>query len=94
MNIDRTHGYDGSIMPHEPNKPARLCQGLGDVGQASGGTDAVADSEFKALTLQAAGTPEINAQAVAEAKKLLQSGQLSSPDAIRRAAEAMLSRGI
>jgi hypothetical protein len=93
MNIERTSAYDGSVMPHDPNKPARTLQGLG-ASNASDGADTVAQSEFQALTIQAADAPEINAKAVAEAKQLIQSGQLSSPESIRRAAEAMISRGI
>jgi hypothetical protein len=94
MNIERTSGYDGSVMPHEPNKSARLRQNAENAGKVAGGSETGVDSEFQALTLQAAGTPDVNAQAVAEAKRLLQNGQLSSPESIRRAAEAMLDRGI
>jgi|WetSurMetagenome_2_1015567.scaffolds.fasta_scaffold1425101_1 hypothetical protein len=95
MNIERTHGYyDGSVMPQEPHKPVRARQDGQEAKKVPGETETVADSTFQALTLQAASTPDINAQAVAEAKRLLQSGELSSPEAIRRAAKAMLSRGI
>lgn len=37
---------------------------------------------------------EVNELAVAEARKLLRSGQLDTLDAARRAAEALLARGI
>ncbi len=39
-------------------------------------------------------TDEVNSQAVDEAKELLASGGLQSPEAMRRAAEAIISRGI
>ena len=41
----------------------------------------------------AAAADEIDRQAVERARELLSAGQLGSPDAIRRAAEAMLSHG-
>jgi hypothetical protein len=39
-------------------------------------------------------TPEINAQAVAEARRLMEAGELDTPEAIRRAAQAMVDGGI
>ena len=37
---------------------------------------------------------EIDEQAVAEARKLLRSGRLDTPEAARRAAEALINLGI
>jgi len=37
---------------------------------------------------------DVDLQAVAEARDLLASGQLDTPDAARRAAQALLDRGI
>jgi len=48
----------------------------------------------KTYAPRAAGTAEVNPQAVAEARKLLESGQLDTPEAVRRAAEAILTRGV
>ena len=39
-------------------------------------------------------TPEINAQAVADARRLMEAGELDTPEAIRRAAQAMVDGGI
>jgi hypothetical protein len=39
-------------------------------------------------------TPEINAQAVAEARRLMEAGELDTPEAIQRAAQAMVDGGI
>jgi len=39
-------------------------------------------------------TPEVNAQAVAEAKRLINSGELDTLDAIKRAAIAIVDKGI
>lgn len=35
-------------------------------------------------------TPEINTQAVAEARRLMEAGELDTPEAIQRAAQAMV----
>ena len=48
----------------------------------------------KQYVLSAAGAEEVNRQSVAEARELLRSGKLDSPEAARRAAEAILSLGI
>jgi hypothetical protein len=42
---------------------------------------------------QAAAAPEIDEQAVAAARELIRTGQLDTPDAIRRAADAILRFG-
>lgn len=39
-------------------------------------------------------TPEVNVQAVAEARRLMEAGELDSPEAIQRAAQAMVDGGI
>jgi hypothetical protein len=39
-------------------------------------------------------TPEINTQAVAEARRLMEAGELDTPEAIQRAAQAMVDDGI
>ncbi len=39
-------------------------------------------------------TPEINAQAVAEARRLMEAGELDTSDAIQRAAQAIVDGGI
>ena len=43
---------------------------------------------------KAAASEEVNLQAIAEAKKLLASGELDTPAAAQRAAERILSTGI
>jgi hypothetical protein len=43
---------------------------------------------------QALAGEDVNLQAIEEAKKLLASGQLDTPQAILRAAEAIIERGI
>jgi len=94
MNIERTNACDGPVLPDGAKKSLRSHLGVGDATKASGNPEAIAGSEFQDLVRQAANVPDVNAQAVTEAKRLLKSGELSSPEAIRRAAEAMLRRGI
>ena len=52
------------------------------------------DSVHRAYALQAAACEPVNLAAVAEAQKLLESGQLDTPEAALRAADAILSRGL
>lgn len=51
-------------------------------------------SVLQPYVTQAKAEPEVNEQAVAEARNLLESGQLDGPEAIRRAAQAMIRRGL
>ncbi len=51
-------------------------------------------SELKPYIDKAATEPEVNQQAVTEAIRLIRSGQLDTPDAIRRAAQGLLLHGI
>ena len=46
------------------------------------------------LISEASAAPEINAQAVAEARSLLESGQLDTPEAAQGAAQRMLELGL
>lgn len=46
------------------------------------------------LVLQAMAADEIRTDAVEQARQLLKSGQLDSPDAVRKAAQAMLDLGL
>ncbi|MBL7134487.1 MAG: hypothetical protein ISS78_10350 [Phycisphaerae bacterium] len=39
-------------------------------------------------------TPEVNAEAVAEARRLMAAGELDTPEAVLRAAEAIVDGGI
>lgn len=52
------------------------------------------DSVHATYVRKAAACETVNPAAVAEARKLLESGQLDTPEAAQRAAEAMISRGL
>jgi hypothetical protein len=97
MHIERTNGRTnglggpgaadgGQPLPRAGSKAAGVQKPADDAGvQAPEGTD------FVQMAKKAA---DVNVDAVAEAKRLLESGELSSPEAIRRAAESMLRLGI
>ena len=52
--------------------------------------DAVHDSYIR----KAAGSPDVDMKAIAEARRLLDAGELDTPQAIARAAENMIAKGI
>ena len=93
MRIDGTNWIppdapgNGPQSVHKPSSP-------GDSFDARIGAD---DAEIRSLLapyVQAAmGAEEVDEQAVAEARNLLRSGQLDTPEAARRAAEALLRLG-
>lgn len=94
MRIDGTNGFktpDAASLAQGAGKPTAQA-GLFKLPEETA-TSAL-PAEGQAYVAQAAAAPEINQSAVAEARRLLQSGQLSSPDAVRRAAEAILRNGI
>lgn len=91
------------IDGNNPIQPSQSDGGL--AGKAKGsqapGANPAGASEASDLILslqpyiqKASSTGEIDEQAVAQAKALLQSGQLDTADAVVRAAEAMLKRGL
>jgi hypothetical protein len=51
-------------------------------------------SSQQARVDRAAAVPEIDEKAVAEARELIRTGRLDTPEAIRGAAEAILDRGV
>lgn len=93
MRIDGIQGH----QPHMPDDHSSLRRPVaGEQNVAAG--QAVDSSGILAEVLpyidSAGKVEEVNAQAVAEAKEMLASGQLQSAEAIQRAAEAILSRGL
>jgi len=61
---------------------------------AADGSDATLQVTFADLINQAAQTPETETDAVQKARELLQSGQLTTPQNIRSAAEAIVTYDI
>ena len=92
MRIDRTSG----IPPHE--LPDRVpSPGAKPTGETPDGRPIPDDPQIRHLhekyTPQAGTVDAVNLQAVADARKLLESGQLASPEAVERAAESILALG-
>jgi hypothetical protein len=93
MHIERTNGYSGPGAADSGKplpRPGSKVDGLKNLTEDSA-ADATSGLNFAQLVQKA---PDVNTDAVAEARRLLESGQLSTPDAIRRAAEGMVRRGI
>ena len=93
MRIDGAQGIGGQGLP-EPGKPAG---GVAPAANALNSDAAAVDSQVLAgvapYIRQANESEPVNAQAVAEARELLRNGQLDTPDAVRRAAQAILDLG-
>ncbi len=80
-------------MPQE-NRPVGKAETAGKSAVPPGAPDVEPPGKTKPYIRAAMAADEINLQAVAEAKELLESGRLDSPQAARRAAEAIIRQGI
>lgn len=90
MKINGPYGFEPPGLNNRSDKPGKSEQG-GKAGRASGGSLVqAAHNSFVSLALQA---EEVNTQAVNEARNLLENGQLDTPAAARRTAEAILDLG-
>jgi len=54
----------------------------------------VADAVHQSYIRKAAASQDLNAEAIAEARKLIEAGQLDTPEAIAKAAENIIDKGI
>jgi len=99
MRIDGTYGPQ---IPQRPaaNESAEAGRtGQPDKAQRAGTertdqTPAVSGDSLAAYVARARLAPAVRADAVAEARRLIESGELDTPEAIGRAAEAIVDRGI
>jgi hypothetical protein len=93
MQIDGTHGVDPLHIPGGAKSLVRP-------DQPAAGTDRPAeapgprDPDVEPYIRRAAEAPEVRPDAVAEAKRLLASGSLDTPEAAGKAAERLLRDGI
>ena len=94
MHIERTDAYNAPGMPEGAQALPKAVPVGDDVKKPGQPVVSSGESELSALARQAAATPEIREGAVAEARRLLESGQLANPEAIRRAAAALLNGGV
>jgi hypothetical protein len=95
MRIDGTHGVDPSGLPASSRASARPS---GTAGQAQAAQNAAAGCDAKSLSLdqvrQVLEAADQSVERIAQAKELLASGQLDTPEAVRRAAQALAKFGI
>jgi len=91
MRIDGTSGPQQPLPRGEPSlpKPARPLPAGAQPAEKDAQIRA-ADSSYVQKAMAGEG---IDRAAVAEARRLLEAGQLDTPEAARRAAEAILDRG-
>jgi hypothetical protein len=88
LRIDGTYGL-------EPNKASEDKEGAAQSPKATGvgaATEVVSSQER--LIAAAGSADEVNARAVEEARALLASGQLDTPEAAKRAAQNILDLGL
>lgn len=94
MRIDGTHGLEPQGLPEgKPSLPKTPASG--DAREPETSADGlVVSRSHEPYIHQAMAAEEINTQAVAEARRLLRSGELDTPEAARRAAETIMRLGI
>lgn len=91
MRIDGTTGPELLNLPDGEGKPSKT--------KASGSKSIAVDkghehiSSQKSLIQEALAATEINRKAVEEARELLESGQLDTPEATKRAAQNIIDIG-
>jgi len=94
MHIEPTQGFDGPGTPDGPHR-SRQAEPVPPAGQ---GNPAESPSHGQAVPAsyveQAAEAAAVRTEAVAEARRLLASGQLDTPEAAEAAAETILTLGI
>ena len=94
MRIDGTNGAElhgapeGAPTSRHPGGPPRGQDPAAGEGLPASG------AEYQSYVQKAAACKEVDLEAVAEAKGLLESGQLDTPDAAQRAAERIVTLGI
>ena len=93
MRINGTHEIGPRDLSNSPNPPSKPSRSADAATSSASESDPTVESQLKTLIGKAKASEEINSQAVAEARKLLKSGELDTPDAIRRAAEAIIRFG-
>jgi len=96
MRIDGTYRPQtpGLAGPGEASEAARqITPGNAGVDKSADASAAGADS-LAAYVAKAKSSPEVNADAVAEARRLMEAGLLDTPEAVLKAAQAIVDNGI
>jgi len=92
VRIDGVYNFESPGVSEEKKASAKTPRHAREAKGAAG--DAEVLSSMLPLIRKAADVEEVDAQAVQAARQLLQSDQLDTPEAARRAAEAILGGGI
>ena len=94
VRIEGTFGTEPYGLPNGKDKPEKA----GDSVPSDRAKDAAGDlrvsSTYAPLVRKAATLDEVDLQAVEEARRALQAGELDTPDAVLRAARAILDLGL
>lgn len=94
MHIERTQGFDALGLPDPAKNLPKADQTSAAARRAGEPAGASAGAGFEPYILRAADAPAVRSEAVQEARRLLASGELDTPEAVQRAAEAILRLGI
>jgi hypothetical protein len=93
VRIDGTYNLEPRKAGEDKDaKAAGARAAAASAATGAGGAQVVLSQEK--LISAASAAPEINAQAVAEARALLESGQLDTPEAAQQAAQRILDLGL
>jgi len=94
MHIERTNNnHEPHAVPDGASGSQRAGSHSRDVRKATDQDGTAGRSGIAELMGLVTGGPDVDRTAVAEARRLIDSGELDTPDAARRAAEAMLRLG-
>jgi hypothetical protein len=92
LRVDGTYGAGPHLNPEETDSKTESLQGQYLSATPRDGAEVISSQER--LIAAASAGEEINVQAVEEARALLKAGQLDTPEAADRAAEAILKMGL
>ncbi len=92
MRINRTDILGRRSPAGEGDKNAKKAKGKG--AKALTAADATMLAAKPALVRKAKDAPEVRAELVAEARRLIEAGELDTPQAAKAAAEAIITRGL
>ena len=94
MHVEPASGYKPPAVPDTAKGLGKADTLAPDAARVADSTSPSVQAEAAVYVRLAAKVPEIDQDAVAEARRLLESGELATPESIRRAAERILRDGI
>jgi len=94
MQIERTEGLDPLGLPDNAGHLAKNSRTGSATDQPEGSSGFISEAALQPYVERAAEADAIRSEAVQQAKRLLASGELDTPETARRAAENILRLGI